>query len=209
MAGLWCLGDQQYGCLGSLSPPGSRGREHLDPKIRSLNGKNTGKTGNIWEFDGFSMIFLLFSRRSQKKTDMTWKNWQKNGSGIQVADHFTIFFLDCLTSALKTTNGRPRWFESVDKQRSEKVCCRLLGAPTYRTRPRDVWKLPNFQFQASNTFAKRIKTTNCLVKVEAFPVYTYYILYHTISIVLYLYGNWSLIYIYMKNYTYYPQVDRT
>jgi len=57
-----------------------------------LNGKNTGKTGNIWEFDGFSMIFLLFSRRSQKKTDMTWKNWQKNGSGIQVADHFTIFF---------------------------------------------------------------------------------------------------------------------
>jgi hypothetical protein len=32
----------------------------------------------------------------------------ENGSGIQVADHFTIFFLDCLTSALKTKNGRPR-----------------------------------------------------------------------------------------------------
>jgi hypothetical protein len=36
-----------------------------------------------------------------------------------------------------------------------------------------------------------------LVKVETFHVYTYYILYHTISIVLYLYGNWSLIYIYV------------
>ena len=72
-----------------------------------------------------------------------------------------------------------------------------MGVPTYRTRPRDVWKLHNFQFQASNTFAKRVKTTNCLVKVETFPVHTYNILYHTISIVLYLYGNWSLIYIYI------------
>ena len=195
MAGLWCLGDQQYGCLGSLSPPGSRVRRgRADGDIARTNiwlrrfGVWMEKTpekpetsGSLMDFRWFSYCFHGEVRKRQTWHGRIGRKWIRDPSCRPFYDFFPGLF--------------DQRFKNQEWQ--TKNCCRLLGAPTYRTRPRDVWKLHNFQFQASNTFAKRVKTTNCLVKVETFHVYTYYILYHTISIVLYLYGNWSLIYIYI------------